>query len=58
MPYQSKSQIAYMHIHHPEIAKRWDKEYKVKKNLPQHKNPVKKALAVEKKIHKAMGIKQ
>lgn len=26
MPYKSKKQRAFMHIHHPEIAKRWDKE--------------------------------
>lgn len=28
MPYASKAQAAYMHIHHPEIAKKWDKEGK------------------------------
>ncbi len=28
--------MAFMHIHHPKIAARWDKEYKKKKNLPQH----------------------
>lgn len=27
MPYRSARQRAYMHIHHPEIAKRWDREY-------------------------------
>ena len=27
MPYRSKKQRAYMHIHHPGIAKRWDKKY-------------------------------
>jgi hypothetical protein len=27
MPYRSKKQRAYMHIHHPAIAKRWDKKY-------------------------------
>lgn len=27
MPYKSTKQRAYMHIHHPEIAKRWDKKY-------------------------------
>jgi hypothetical protein len=26
MPYRSKRQRGYMHVHHPEIAKRWDKE--------------------------------
>jgi hypothetical protein len=27
VPYVSEKQRAYMHIHHPEIAKRWDAEY-------------------------------
>lgn len=27
MPYRSAKQRAFMHIHHPGIAKRWDKEY-------------------------------
>ena len=27
MPYRSAKQRAYMHIHHPEIAKRFDREY-------------------------------
>ena len=27
MPYRSAAQRGYMHVHHPEIAKRWDKEY-------------------------------
>ena len=36
MPYKSKAQMAFMHIHHPKIAKRWDKEYSVGKHLPQH----------------------
>jgi hypothetical protein len=26
MPYKSTKQRGYMHVHHPEIAKRWDKE--------------------------------
>lgn len=36
MPYKSKAQAAYMHIHHPGIAKRWDSEYPEKKSLPTH----------------------
>lgn len=28
MPYASDAQRAYMHIHHPEIAERWDEEMK------------------------------
>lgn len=33
MPYASKAQRAYMHIHHPKIAAKWDRKYggKVKK---------------------------
>lgn len=27
MPYKSAKQRAYMHIHHPKIAKKWDKKY-------------------------------
>ena len=27
MPYVSKKQRAWMHIHKPGIAKRWDKKY-------------------------------
>ena len=26
MPYRSKKQRAFMHIHHPRIAARWDRE--------------------------------
>jgi len=35
MPYKSKAQMAYMHLKHPGIAKRWDKEYAVPKDLPE-----------------------
>lgn len=27
MPYKSAKQRKFMHARHPEIAKRWDKEY-------------------------------
>ena len=46
MPYKSKDQMAYMHINHPEIAKRLDKKYKKPKlgdlsksmkKMPKHK---------------------
>ena len=40
MPYKSKAQRAFMHIHHPEIAKKWDKENPKNaksKTLPNHK---------------------
>jgi hypothetical protein len=34
MPYKSEKQRGYMHVHHPKIAKEWDKKYggKVKKS--------------------------
>lgn len=35
MPYKSKAQVAYMHIHHPRIAARWDKKYGVSPGLPK-----------------------
>lgn len=33
MPYKSKKQRAWMHIHEPEITKKWDKKHggKIKK---------------------------
>ena len=40
MPYKSQAQRAYLHIHEPKIAKRWDKENPKNaksKNLPKHK---------------------
>ena len=27
MPYKSAKQRAYLHIHHPALAARWDREY-------------------------------
>jgi hypothetical protein len=38
MPYKSKAQAAFMHIHHPGIAKRWDKEHHESNpgTLPEH----------------------
>lgn len=41
MPYRSKKQRAYMHIHHPKIAKKWDKKYGGK-IVPKKKKKVKK----------------
>lgn len=33
MPYESSAQFRYMHMKHPEIAKRWDAEgYKMPSN--------------------------
>ena len=36
MPYASKAQVGFMHANHPQIAARWDKQYGVAKNLPEH----------------------
>lgn len=35
MPFKSQSQRGYMYVHHPEIAKRWEKETP-KGKLPEH----------------------
>lgn len=42
MPYKSKAQMRYMHKKHPKIAKKWDKKYKVPKNLPEKKKSKKR----------------
>lgn len=42
MPYKSQAQAAFMHIHHPEIAKRWDSEIHKERrmgNLKAHTLP-------------------
>lgn len=36
MPFKSQAQRAYMHIHHPEIADRWEKETPKGEALPKH----------------------
>ena len=36
-PYESVAQRGFMHVHHPEIAKRWDKETPKGKKLPEKK---------------------
>jgi hypothetical protein len=45
MPYKSKAQRAYLHIHHKDVAERWDREYGGGgKNLPEH---VRKKVALD-----------
>ena len=34
MPFQSEKQRKYMHIHHPEIAQRWEDEAKQRGESP------------------------
>ena len=42
MPFQSQAQRAFMYIHHPEIAKKWSKEYPNQGQLPMHKKKTKR----------------
>lgn len=44
MPFKSKSQQRYMFAKHPQIAKRWAKEYGVSKSLPEKKKSASKKL--------------
>lgn len=37
MPYQSLAQSAFLHINHPDIAKKWDAEGYKSKGLPEYK---------------------
>ena len=45
MPYTSEKQRAYMHIHHPKIAARWDKKYGGKIVKKKKKRGLAEALA-------------
>jgi len=47
MPFKSQAQRAFMHIHHPRLAARWEREYPVKQKLPAHKGT---------KVHSNPGI--
>jgi hypothetical protein len=42
MPFQSRAQMRYMFARHPEIAKRWAKEYGVPKGLRERVRKLKK----------------
>lgn len=35
MPYSSKRQARFMHVRHPAIAARWDKEFPSQTGLPE-----------------------
>jgi hypothetical protein len=37
MPFKSESQRRFLWLKHPDIAKRWAKEFPGQKNLPNHK---------------------
>jgi hypothetical protein len=36
MPFKSKAQRAYLYIHHPQIAKQWEKITPKNAKLPEH----------------------
>lgn len=36
MPFKSQAQRAWMHIHHPKMARKWDAHTPKGKKLPQH----------------------
>jgi hypothetical protein len=54
MPFQSEAQRRLLWMKHPEIAKRWAKEYPGQKNLPYHKKSTKKQRA-HKAVMKGLG---
>lgn len=37
MPFQSESQRRFLWLKHPEVAKKWAKEFPNQKDLPKHK---------------------
>ena len=47
MPYKSEAQRKFMHAQHPEIAKRWDKEY--------GSTPVARKKALKRRIDNGLG---
>lgn len=61
MPYRSAKQRAFMHINHPDIAKRWDKEYGgavvPKKKLSKKEKSSAARRMIEKKASKKKGKK-
>jgi len=48
MPFQSEAQRKFLYSQHPEIAKRWSKEYPNQKNLPKRVKRRAKMLANKK----------
>lgn len=60
MPYKSDAQRKFMHAKHPDIAKRWDKEYPDQKDLPEHvkKSSVEQRLILHSAIKLASQVKQ
>jgi hypothetical protein len=54
MPFQSEAQRRFMWMKHPEIAKRWAKEYPGQKNLPYHKGSAKDE-AIKRRMKRGKG---
>lgn len=52
MPYQSEAQRGYMHVHHPSIAARWDREFPDQGKLPYHKRKKARLKAVKRRAHR------
>jgi hypothetical protein len=50
MPFQSEAQRRYMFANHPDIAKRWAREYGTPKNLPYHKGDRKGGHMAKRKV--------
>jgi len=51
MPMKSQAQRAYLHIHHPEIAARWEAHTPKGKKLPEHVKKAVDELAAQIKHH-------
>lgn len=55
MPYKSSKQRAYLHIHEPELAKKWDEKYGGKVGKP---DPKKKPRGPHKTLGKRKKVKR
>ncbi len=51
VPYKSDAQRRFMHVKHPDIAKKWDKEYPNQKGLPEKKSKFQEAAKRKLKKH-------
>ena len=54
MPFTSKAQARFMFAKHPAIAKEFASKTPSIKSLPEHVKKMKKAMSMEKSIHKEM----
>lgn len=49
MPFKSKAQMKFLFAQHPDIAKRWAKDYGVNPHLPEHVKKMSKKNGAERK---------